>query len=250
MEPHGALPCLCLVRTAPGDVALVHCGVKRAQYGWLVERCQTPASPSKSTSNDGRSIRPPRALHTFHEMRPATQAPGALCSPHFLYWTEGALRGTVRNVLPDIVAVSGDERRALTRRCLIRFCHRHYTRATKPLLIVLARPATTPGRGRNESTSVRMLRAARGAPFRAPPSPTWSMPCRVSFLRPTNRRRYGECQTHGTSRHHALGPSGAETHEDLQPLPWRDRRTFEWRALREEERAPSARGAFHRVHRA
>lgn len=67
---------------------------------------------------------------------------------------------------------------------------------------------------------------------------------------PTSRRRYGECQTHDTSRRHAVGPPHAETRADLQPLPWRDRRTFEWRALREEKRVPSARGAFHRVHRA
>jgi hypothetical protein len=152
--------------------ALGHCGVKRAQHGWLVERCQTPASPSKSVPNDGRSIRPPGALHTFHERRPATQAPGALCSPHSLYWTEGVLRGTVRNVLPPtLLPERGAPRRitgALTRRCSIRFCHRYYPRATKPLLIVLAGPVETPGRGRNESTSLRMLRAARGASLRTP----------------------------------------------------------------------------------
>lgn len=157
------------------------------------------------------------------------------------------LRGTVRNVPPDIVAVSGDEQRALTRRCLFRFCHRHHTRATKPVLIVLAGPSTTPGWGRSESTSMQMLRAARGASLRILPSPTWFVRCRVSFLRPTGRRRYGECQTHDTSRRHALGPSCAETHADLQPLPGHDRRAFEWRALREEKRVPSARGAFHQV---
>lgn len=203
--------------------ALGHCGVNRAQHGWLVERCQTPASPSKSVPNDGRSIRPPGALHTFHETRPATQAPGALCSPHFLFWTEGVLRGTVRNVLPPtLLPERGAPRRitgALTRRCSIRFCHRYYPRATKPLLIVLAGPVKTPGRGRNESTSLRMLRAARGASLRTHPLPTWPVRCRVSFLRPTSRRRYGECQTHDTSRRRALGPSCAETHADLQPLP-------------------------------
>jgi len=62
---------------------------------------------------------------------------------------------------PPFQATSG---RALTRRCLFRFCHRHYTRATKPLLIVLAGPETTSGRGRFESTSVRMWRAAQERP--------------------------------------------------------------------------------------
>jgi hypothetical protein len=66
---------------------------------------------------------------------------------------------------PPFQATSG---RALTRRCSFRFCHRHYTRATKPLLFVLAGPETTSGRGRLESTSVRMLRAAQEPPLRAP----------------------------------------------------------------------------------
>jgi len=205
--------------------------------------------PIEEPPFDSRSIRPPGAPLTFHETRPATQAPGALCSPFSLYWTERVLRGTVRNVRPECCRF---QQRAgcIDPKVLFRFCHRHYTRATKPLLIVLAGPETTPGRDRTESTSVRMLRAALGASVRTNPSPTWSVCCRVSFLRPTSRRRYGEHQTHDTSRRHALGPTCAETRADLQPLPWRDRRTFEWRALREEKRVPSARGAFDRVHRA
>jgi len=105
-------------------------------------------------------------------------AGGPLCALFLCMDREGASRH-LRNVLPPaaVTDASGALRRgaprnvapertteALTRTCLIRFCHRHYTRATKPMLTVLAGPETTPGRDRHESTSVRMLRAARPRP--------------------------------------------------------------------------------------
>jgi len=83
---------------------------------------------------------------------------GRFEAPFVMYSPLAAVSSRERSVAPE--RTTG----ALTRRCLFRFCHRHYTRATKPMLTVLAGPETTPGRDRHESTSVRMLRAARTRP--------------------------------------------------------------------------------------
>jgi hypothetical protein len=121
--------------------------------------------------------------------------------------------------------------------------------STKPLLIVLAGPETLPGRDRPEShqpgIAAQPVFVASGSRYpRERDTFRQRDPCarRVPISPATNRWRDGECRMHDTSRHHTTGPSYAETHADLQPLPWRNQRTLEWRAPREGDayRRPEA----------
>jgi len=222
---------------------------ERAQHEWLVERCQTPASPSKSprSTADPFDRREPSSPFTKRDPRRKRREPSV--HPISLSGPRGCFEAPFVMYAPACCRLR-QRAGCIDPKVLFRFCHRHYTRATKPQLIVLAGPEATPGPGPHPIHIRTDVASGSGCVREDDPSPTWSVCCRVSFLRPTSRRRYGEHQTHDTSRRHALGPTCAETHADLQPLPWRDRRTFEWRALREEKRVPSARGAFDRVHRA
>jgi hypothetical protein len=155
-----------LVRTAPGDVCPRSLRSERTPHEWFVERCQTPASPSKSCPFGGRSIRPPGSPpHLSRNKTRGASAGSPLPHPVPSADREGASR-CLRNVPPTSLL------EALTRRCLFRFCHRHYTRVTKPMLIVLAGPGATPGWDRTESTPIQTLRAALGTPVRMRPSPT------------------------------------------------------------------------------
>jgi hypothetical protein len=68
------------------------------------------------------------------------------------------------------------------------------------------------------------------------------------FLSSGRARR---CERSTSTRHLSSSCDGADergdAHRTSQPIPLHDRRTFEWRALREEQRAPSVRGTFCRV---
>lgn len=160
-----------LVRTAPGDVCPRSLRMNEHSTNGSSSAARRPPLHRRAILSADDPFDRRRALHTFHEIRLATQASGAPSTPYFLLWTERVLRGAFVMYSPTLLleCISAG---ALTRRCLFRFCHRHYMRATKPMLIVLARPGTTPGWDQTESTPLQMLRAALGAPVRMRPSPT------------------------------------------------------------------------------
>jgi hypothetical protein len=129
-----------LVRTAPGDVCPRSLRMNEHSTNGSSSAARRPPLHRRATLSADDPFDRRRALHTFHETRPATQAPGALSTPYFLLWTERVLRGAFVMYSPQHCCWDAFLLEALTRRCLFRFCHRHYMRATKPMLIVLARP--------------------------------------------------------------------------------------------------------------
>jgi len=138
---------------------------ERAQHEWLVERCQTPASPSKSprSTADPFDRREPSSPFTKRDPRRKRREPSV--HPISLSGPRGCFEAPFVMYAPACCRLR-QRAGCIDPKVLFRFCHRHYTRATKPQLIVLAGPEATPGRDRIQSTSVRMLRAALGASVR------------------------------------------------------------------------------------
>jgi len=149
--------------TAPGDACLRPLRRGRTHDGWLFERCQPLASPSKSLPV-WRSIHSTAGSspHLFTKRDSWRERRKPSIHPFSLLDREGASRH-LSQYFPK-TSLPLEQR---PRRCSIRFCHRHYMRARSRC------PSSSldPKCSLAGTTANLRLRAARGGPVRGHPLP-------------------------------------------------------------------------------